>query len=1000
MNKISGKVFCVFIFLMTVSVLGGENIFFEAEGMSVSGRGWYARDHFGGWYSGVPSGGRLLAGFRKGDDSASKEITVSKAGEYNVWIRYIDLKMNRKNIAFKISVIQGDKKYEKVFDDSEKGKRATPAGARKWGGGYGRFVWDSMKVPLVLGKALVVVSKCHPKTTTTALARLLDCIVVSPDLNYTPKISDFFKPLYLKVIMGASNETPAVLHIFGRHPRSPWYTGHYNINAEALVRGANKGVGNKVAIKPGGSSPWVDIAPMLSPIGLNKLAFRACVSYTKNLSYADFTLLFSNTKSKDGLIKSFHREGRGCGMLVGIDLTKREAISDGLLESAGDLRRAEAAPGVPGRRPEKFPFGTALALTPTFNQNKVLENELKALSTIGLNYLKTDAATAATKSFDKYGFKKFSNSYFYFHKVESPSCLSAPKTKSVVAEINKRMEKIESLGVSDKLLFMNLMDEPSFAIKHMLKCELCRRKFISYLRMLKVSAADLGIANLNDARFQFDAEKNPALFYYSMRYRSHAMAEFFKIGTDAVEKNNPSVPTIANFSNESVYNVIHRGADWFEILNSGSLTMGWTEDWLNWTKTYQLSATQGDLMRAACEKNHYKFGIYNILAGRSPWAIVAKGFTEVGHGFKVMHFFNYGPHYALASDANSANPAIYAPIKRLAYAVGAAEDQILTAKVARGDVAMLYSSTSDIWGFLKGTFSNTNGLERTYLNLLLRHSGYMVDFLSEDDVIGGKLKNYKILFATGAHLRKSVANSLERWVRGGGYLCVDAGALRFDEFNRPLGLLRKLGCEPGEFNYAQPAGRPPYELPRRKPLGEVVWGKNAFSIVCVRGTLVGGEPLARFKDGALAATRSEAGTGSIVSLGFLPALSYLREAILKDRVLKKDKKKRRFYSCRWYPEGERSLIKKIVSTVGVTPKISTSNYLVDASVLESSKYVVIALANWTGEPLKNLRVELRGFNAFKSARNVAGESLKLSAENNSVSFNIDLSEGDFIICGK
>jgi hypothetical protein len=430
--------------------------------------------------------------------------------------------------------------------------------------------------------------------------------------------------------------------------------------------------------------------------------------------------------------------------------------------------------------------------------------------------------------------------------------------------------------------------------------------------------------------------------------------------------------------------------------------MGWTEDWLNWTGAYQLAGYQCDLMRAACAKNGYPFGMYNILAGRSPWEIVAKGFTEAGHGATVIRFFNYGPHYTITSDTNSRNSAIYAPIKRLSFALGAVENQLLSAKVARGDVAMLYSNTSDIWGTLKKGFgANTNGLERTYMHLLLTHSGYRVDILYEESLESGELDKYKLLFVNGTHLRKSVAPILERWVADGGTICVNAGALRFDEFNRPLRLLEKMGSESGEVRFEQTPGRPPYEVPTRKVIGQVEFADySAFPVVCVRENLPTGKPIAQFKDGRSAVVERIFGKGKIVRFGFLLAISYLREAILKDKILKKEKTERWFYSCRWYPEAQRALIRSIVSSVGVEPRISTSDYLVDAAILDSPNHLVLSLANWTGSCLKNLNITLRGGGRFKRVTNIRNEVLKPVYENNAMTLRMDLSEGDFILCEK
>ena len=51
-------------------------IFLEAETFTLSGKGWYSRNHFPAWYKGTPSGGKVLSGYKGGGDTASKEIVI------------------------------------------------------------------------------------------------------------------------------------------------------------------------------------------------------------------------------------------------------------------------------------------------------------------------------------------------------------------------------------------------------------------------------------------------------------------------------------------------------------------------------------------------------------------------------------------------------------------------------------------------------------------------------------------------------------------------------------------------------------------------------------------------------------------------------------------------------------------------------------------------------------------------------------------------------------
>jgi len=153
----------------------------------------------------------------------------------------------------------------------------------------------------------------------------------------------------------------------------------------------------------------------------------------------------------------------------------------------------------------------------------------------------------------------------------------------------------------------------------------------------------------------------------------HLMTEMLRAGHAGVRRHLPGVPTTVNFACELLDgNLVSRSVDGFEILGSGALAYGWHEGWGGWARTRQVNGYYVDVMRAACRAPGVEFGIYNILC-RTPWEIQARAFLEFGHGVRAMHFFTYGPYYAITGDANSHRTEIYEPVKRVTYATGAVE---------------------------------------------------------------------------------------------------------------------------------------------------------------------------------------------------------------------------------------------------------------------------------------------------------------------------------------
>ncbi len=134
-----------------------------------------------------------------------------------------------------------------------------------------------------------------------------------------------------------------------------------------------------------------------------------------------------------------------------------------------------------------------------------------------------------------------------------------------------------------------------------------------------------------------------------------------------------------------------------------------------------------------------------------------------------MHFFNYGPYYAITSDANSHRPEIYG-------------DQAGDLHDGRGRTRCIGQSpgawrcplasrvSGDIW---YATRDNVFGKERAWLHLLLRHCGVSCDILHENE-LAASLAPYRVLFANDAHLKRAALAPLTAWVRDGGVLVLGA----------------------------------------------------------------------------------------------------------------------------------------------------------------------------------------------------------------------------------
>ncbi len=74
--------------------------------------------------------------------------------------------------------------------------------------------------------------------------------------------------------------------------------------------------------------------------------------------------------------------------------------------------------------------------------------------------------------------------------------------------------------------------------------------------------------------------------------------------------------------------------------------------------------------------------------------------------------------------------------------------------------------------------------ERKAIYYALRHSQVPVDFLTEDDLIGGLAKNYKVIYVTQRWMHSKALKALQKWTQAGGTTVALAGGGFLNEFNQ------------------------------------------------------------------------------------------------------------------------------------------------------------------------------------------------------------------------
>ncbi len=950
-------------------------LFREAEDFKKIGPGWTVTPHVNSGYSGMPSGGKLVRGCWAEMGTLSDVFPVEKDGTYRILVRYIDLGTAslRSKIGFKVTVAQDGKTVaEKVFDDNEVSVRSTPEGKKKWGAGWAVFIWGELSCPLKQGEFTVSVSKMD-KSNPTGLARNIDCIVITPDPVYMPHVNDFQKKTYVRIRAGEEQNVPMAIHGFG-----VWGM-HFNVTKKGFFKGVYTGLKKEDYFSAGDVSPFFQINELANLGQTVRYSLDAVHGYGSPQENAHFTIDFSNTPDESGIFKSITRKGKGSGIVLLVKNEGEWTLENDIEESKRNLDRAQATKTAPGKRPVKFPVAVSLSLSQT-SCDEVRRNELETIRILGASSLSFASPENARLALDNYGFAHVESNCFLFSNTNPKGCYGSPDAAGMERSIAKHVETLKKYNLAGQVTFISWMDEPGYGLKHVLECKSCIGRFPAYLKRQNLTPEELEIVSLDQARPLGDPS-NPKLYYWTLRFYTDNLTNMYRIPTEILKKYLPEMSTGANFGTEIVDNMVGHGNDWFDIYNSGALTYGWTEDWLNLFGTYQLCAFQTAAMRMVTAPNNRQFGMYDILQGRSENEIRAKAFSHIGSGAKSLNFFAYGPHYASGDHSNRSVEALQA-IRDISHTIGAYENTLLAAQPVRGDAAVLFSRTSDYWNYKNSVEGgNPFGVERSLLFLLLRHSGIRPDLLDEDR-LSSELAKYPVLFAADSHIEAKNFEVIRDWVKQGGILYLGAGALSRDRYNAPLPPL----VERGDLKLKKLTEKFLIQnLASMKPSEKVSFAGGTLPLILGKQNVSGAKILATADGGENVLSVASLGKGKIIACGFFPGFSYVKNA---QRTAKK------MPSC-WteYPEDGRNFMRLVLKETSAAPKITVSDYLVEPHLLEGPEGTLLVLANWSGAP-RRVTVSVKG--NYRKAEGLRSRISELKSENGVLTFQTELADSDII----
>jgi hypothetical protein len=829
------------------------------------------------------------------------------------------------------------------------------------------------------------------------------------EVSVTPREARTF----VRVTLGQGYERPVYIHILADHYRPPWYE-HLSLGQDGATAALE--VKPEAMLAAGERTVWCDLTPILWNDSGAMLYISARHAYTEPADRLRAVLEFATAPDDKAVVRTltFDQQPSGMALYVPPHLLTAENVARlrTARDIAGDTGRFADAYAWPthGKKPQRFPF--------------FVTADLKPFS------IALDAITIARerKTLEYFGFTDSHLRHIggVWHLQHGSYCqpdLAMMKTRAAEQAAAFRRDG----GKVEEIVFCELIDEPTGQPLEVIAADsFYRERFRDWLKASGKTPAELLVDDWQGVKLVTGQQRRtyPALYYYSQRFRTRALGDFMATQRTILESTyGRRLPTVANFSDGVIYraNFYEQGVDYFELLEAPDQNAIWGEDWANGASTYQCAAFNVDLMRAAARVRGQVIG-HHLIAhdGRTPWDVKLKATSELARGVKILNNFHYGPSWATHEGGPywrthvwQAKPETWSANAALTREVGAVEDMLLTAMPAPAKVALLYSSASDAWT-IEGNLAY--GFDRMHTWLALAHAQMPVDILGESQVAAGLLDGYQVCYLFGPNLTRAAAEKIGPWVQRGGVLWLSAGAGVSDEYDRPLAALAEmLPAERGEIIEWERYTSSGRYLATLAAKDQVRWSSGGAAVLAVRQSLKplrDATVLATFQDASPALVRGSVGKGTIYCAGFLPALAYIQQALDARNVLLGKVKTgaalspleqrealllERSYNPWRYPASLRDLLLMPIRAAGVEPPITCSVPLVDAVFMKQEKGVLIALANYTLEPIRQLTLAVRLPHPIAQARSARCGPLSFQqTSSTSIELPLPLDENDFI----
>jgi len=979
----------------------------------------YFADSIGGAYM---SRQRYLGAAEKGQGATAwQDVNVPRAGTYHAWARYES--PYQYNTCFGVRIEQrGRVVFDEVYGGVKNVKLwplnigALPQ--MDWGyGGGDNVCWEGIKFTALLESGPARIVLYTAQNPAPAARRNVDVIMLTDDRSEDghdtrdPWLNQLQAQgrLFLKITNKA--DKPACFMVpYTSLNRRPW-GGPGWIMAKSGARAGAEVVPDDY-LAPGEATPWMDIGQYLDATHQTTTPVNA--KYADGGQGMNAALEFSSTPGEAGLLRQIeysHPEKTRLDLTIPSNAPYDTDIYtlDEAMEKVWDQVKQFPEKGkIPskivfvGARPTNLSAteGADLArlkIAGKMGYNEIVEfaqspSDLEILKNLGLPLVRSIQMT-------------------HYNPPSEEDC------RKVAEQMGWKKDYLLTVSFGDEI-HPSSQDSP----------EVKNQKFREYLRNKNLGPEEVlgrSGAQWEDVQLNMDRSisgTNPVLWYESMRFSQLNALEAFAAKTKWVEKYfGPEVHTGANYSPHPFY-WPHPYA-WVEAFKYRALTQPWSEDY-NWQVPEEGPQMVGylvDAFRAGAK--YYDSPIEMYVMPHSPGNTSDDfrriSYSVIGRGAKIIYNFISEPQFFITENYvdwkdTDRRRAIYDVIRD----TGALEDYLYDGRTPPAQVAILLSGATDIWETSKSedTYnitdyhnnpnSNAYNHEMKCVWLALKHLQMPVDFLIEDDIGDGYLKNYKVLFIVGDHIDHNAAEGIRQWVANGGVLFSVAGGGLLDEYGRRLDALFPVyGITDANLEKRNIHIRTKMELRRLRSLDTITFdrgsglSRTSMPVLAFKQTFLpaqGVEILGTYQDGTPALLRNQYGKGYGIICGTLPGAAYVRPAI---PLLPWDRNIMAHFIPTNFGRTAQQVFNLPLAMAGVESPVQLSEPLVESNILASSKAVVIALSNYSKrKQIDRLDVTVKGLGSFKKVWSLAQGPLQFTRTENATQFSLPMGLTDFVVC--